>query len=201
VISIGRDIHVCTEIKLKSDGWVSADDYFANPQYPQPFDGYEQAYIIKSIYKIRNHTVFSILCEGAGRHNLNPSISPARGMPSDCCRRVRQEYRLFGKYAYLPSHLTLKEIEDHAEKLGRIRYCGYVKNEDVNRTLQGFPTSYSNQVGNIDSYTWLEWDMDQKPLQQIIEALRRILVEKSELFFQPKVLSSECIRIIFWFFD
>jgi len=192
---------MCTEIKLGSGNWVSADDYFLNPEYPQPFDGFEQAYIIKPIYDIRDHTVFSLLCEGAGRHSLNPSISPARGMPLDCCKRVKKEYRSFGKYAKLPSYLTLKEIEEHAERLGRIRYCGYVKNEDVNKALGGLPTSHANQVGDKDSYTWLEWDIDEKPLQQIIEALRRILIEKSRLFFQPKELSTEYVRIVFWFFD
>ena len=64
VINIGRDIHICTEIKIKSGNWASADDYFMNPQ---SFDDYKQAYIIKSIYDGRDHTLFSILCEGAGR--------------------------------------------------------------------------------------------------------------------------------------
>jgi len=201
VINIGRDIRICTEIKLESGNWVSADDFIMNPQYPHPLDGYEGAYIIKPIYDTHDHTVFSILCEGAGRHNLNPSISPARGMPSNCCKRVKQECRSFGKYAKLHSYLTLKEIEEHAEKLGRIRHCGYVRNEDVNKALQGLPVSSSNQVGNNDSYTWLEWDRDEKPLQQIIEALRRIRVEKNRIFLQRKEISTEDIRIIFWFFD
>ena len=198
---MGRDIYMCTEIKLESKNWVSADDYYANPYYPRSFDGHRQAYILKPIYDVRDRTLFSILCEGAG-YDLNPSISPPKGMPLDCCNRIKQDCRSFGEDEFMHSYLTLKEIEEHAKKLGHIRYSGYVENEEVNQVLNGVPpTSWSKGVGHPENYNWLEWDVDEKPLQQIIASLQKILAEKSSIFLLPYKLSKECIRIVFWFYD
>ena len=198
---MGCDIHIYLENKKTVEGkekWVSADVYKKNRYYDED-DKYEKEFEFVEIYQDRDYSLFSLLAD-VRNYSKNEPISKPRGIPSDCCKEIMEEYERWGEDGHSHSYYTLKELLEYQSKQVPVKYSGLVDDEGVKEIEKGNMPKYWCQWSSNEKLTYKEWEFKEDKLKPIID---KIYDRLKELWFyytdEDITKDAEKIRIVFWF--
>lgn len=101
ILEIDDQVHI--------DIWESADVIEDNPEYHEVEDPRKKTIAYPSrFYSGRNYFLFGILA-GVREDRVDPITEP-RGIPTDICDILKEEYSRWGSDAHTASYYTLSEL-------------------------------------------------------------------------------------------
>lgn len=199
---MGCDIHTRIEYlgyvdcKLK---WMDADYYSRNPYYDKKND-YGRKFEVVEICNDRNYQRFATLANVRNYGGTKP-ISEPRGMPDDCNKYIKKDYKSWGCDAHSASWFTLKELMDYQNNQPMSKYSGYIS-QDAAQKLDKENIMPEEWCQGTTDKTWLyrRWECKSDVLIPLIDALKERLKEVFYLWDDEKVFEfADKIRVVFWF--
>lgn len=195
---MGCSIHIRFEVKNYKGIWTDADIYERNQFYGTQG---ENEFDVIEIYRGRNYRLFSVLAD-VRNYDDNEYICEPKGIPKDCNEHIKKDVEYWGIDGHSHSYFTLKELIDWQKEHNIIKYSGYMSPEDAKRVDEGKMPNAWWRGGNIENQSYREWEIENKILEPIIEAMKQ---RYSDVMFygcasEEDIMSNaENMRIVFWF--
>lgn len=199
---MGSDIHTRIEYLKCVDGestWLDGDYYRRNPYYDKT-DDYSKKYEVVEICGDRNYQRFSTLADVRNYGDTKP-ISEPRGIPVDCNKHIKKDYKSWGCDAHSASWFTLKELLDYQNNQPVSKFSGYISQNAAYRLDKENIVPEEWCQGTSDT-TWVfrKWECKSDVLIPLIDDMKERLKEIFYLWDDERIIEfSDKIRVVFWF--
>jgi len=193
---MGCDIHIYTERKDKTTGVWECQDYYSINNYYEKYPDEEQPYVREDFYRGRNYELFTALAgvRGKGVESLTP-----KGFPEDASKECSEDFIRWSTDAHTPSHLTLKEIYEHKDRIGgTVKRNGMISPKQAEELGEGIKPDSWCLWTNQEGYVLAEWEDEYNPMDNFLEQLEAFLQVRYRDFERPDKDSEE-FRVVFWF--
>lgn len=201
---MGCDIHIFAEY-FKDGKWNPADPWSNEPRYG------ETQWRVPNHLRVedgRNYNWFAWLADvrnGTWGENITPLSGP-RGLPDDCCERVREDSERWGCDGHSHSYFTFKELEEgwQRAKDQKVTFHGHMNPDMDNPEFQKWKALPEDERGepkwgycasgtNCVPFTW------HQTLESMIGlTYHRVIDYLWNAKFEYCVKDDE-VRIVFWF--
>ena len=197
---MGCDIHTRIEYKDRDGKWVCGDFFRLYPRFdPHAPEGREPYHVV-GLCDDRDYELFATLAD-VRNYDEVPCIDEPRGIPEDVCENTKKDYKAWGEDAHSASHFTLRELIDwNNSASSMIKRSGFVTLEAAENLDKGIEPEMWCRWTNNPEYVWREWETECKPLDRLIEDMKRRGYDLW-LWFSEKSLEerADTMRIVFWF--
>lgn len=205
---MGCEIHLYIEKKCYSykdkqreNGvWVVKNPIIEQDEfYLYPDENYRQFYI-ENGYLERDYELFGVLA-GVRREDLQ--VFNRKGLPVDCSRLLKDQYKDWGEDAHSVSYLTLAELKTYFNAKNEVTFKGMIEIKQYKEFLK---TKKSNKPNYDLLYPYCRWTTcegytsfeEKVPISFSFKNFYDEVISKMEKLKYSSD-SDEDIRIVFWF--